>query len=192
MQNKTQDHIVQQAQQGVPEAQKALFATFYGYVMSITLRYMATREEAEELLNDVFVKFFDHLGQYDPAYPIKAWLRRMTINTCIDKLRTQKKLPRIIDLTSIPEQQVEDEPIEINNSLALLPILQKLPPRYRAVFNLYVFEDHTHKEIGSILGISEGTSKSNYARAKKILQKTLMRKDVLQVASIYSLGLLKQ
>ena len=142
--------------------------------MSITLRYMSTREEAEEALNDSFLKVFTNLKKFNSNLPFTSWIRKITINTCIDKLRRGIKLLTVhFNIEEIEQISVED--FEISSDEKILPILQELPPRYRLVFNLYVFEDYKHKEIAAKLKISEGTSKSNYARAKSLLKKKLGR-----------------
>ncbi|MBK8507025.1 MAG: RNA polymerase sigma factor [Saprospiraceae bacterium] len=161
-------------------AQRYLFETYFAYIMSITLRYMSSRQVAEEVLNDIFLKVFLKLSQYDPSYPFKGWLRKIAINTCIDRLRSLQKIPTWMELSNyltIPAPKDDWEPISnLISDEPILPVLQHLPPRYRAVFNLYVFEEYSHKEIAQTLGIHEGTSKSNYARAKKIVKDHLEKK----------------
>jgi len=176
LQSDIQHTLLREAQEGNLTAQRKLFEQYFGYVKSLTLRYMATVEEAEEMLNDVFLKFFDRLDQYNPSFPLKSWIRRITINTCIDRLRSLKKLPRLMDLDSLTEPSSAEDDFSLDGVDELLPLLQSLPPRYRLVFNLYVFEDYKHREIADMLNISEGTSKSNYARAKQILKRSLMKK----------------
>ncbi len=171
----SQDLIIK-AGDGHADAQRQLFANYFPYVMSITLRYMSSREEAEEMLNDSFLKIFGGLPSYDADFPFKGWIRRITINTCIDRLRQTRKRPSLVELGPNTELSTEAEPFEIDENIQILPMLQALPARYRAVFNLYVFEEYKHKEIAKLLGISEGTSKSNYARAKSILKKSLVKK----------------
>ena len=142
---------------------------------------MSGREEAEEALNDSFLKVFSRLGQYNAAYSFKTWVRQITVNTCIDRLRKKRNLIPWLDLSLFLNHTplISEELPELlsnDDQTPVLPILQKLPPRYRAVFNLYVFEEFSHKEIAAKLSISEGTSKSNYARAKAILRKHLEKK----------------
>ena len=145
---------------------------------SITLRYMTSREEAEEVLNDVFIKVLDKLDQYDDGYPLRGWIRKIAINTAIDRIRSQSRFPSWVQLTGfLSEALADDQPVFWEEDQQVLPMIQELPPRYRAVFNLRVFEDYTHKEIAALLRISVGTSKSNYARAKQILKKSLERRS---------------
>ncbi len=156
-------------------AQKKLFSQYYAYVLSITLRYMSSCEEAEEMLNDTFLKVFDHLDRYDSKYPMKSWIRKITVNTCLDRIKALKTRMQFAALESWHLEEPDKFTFEFDESKPLLPIIQQLPPKYRAVFNLYVFEECKHREIAELLGISEGTSKSNYARAKKILKKSLQQ-----------------
>ena len=178
--NESQDIEIARAIEGDLNAQRFLFEAYYAYVLSISLRYMASREVAEEVLNDIFLKVFNKLKLYDKNYPFKAWIRKVAINTCIDRLRSTPKFPNWSELTIHFMGHLEDEDSDIKvgemDEQPFLPVLQKLPPRYRAVFNLYVFEEYTHKEIGQALGIHEGTAKSNYARAKKIIKQHLEKK----------------
>ena len=153
--------------------QQRLFAYYFPYAKAITLRYMGNSQEAEEALNDAFLKFFQGLSSYQADQPLKRWLRKILVNTCLDHLRVRKRAPRFFALSHSSEAGVEDA-LELDEREDLLPILRSLPPRYRAVFNLYVFEDYKHAEIAKLLGISEGTSKSNYARARKLLKRVLL------------------
>ncbi len=164
--------LIKRAGRGESKAQRELFALFYPYVLAIALRYMGGREEAEEALNDTFLKVFGKLKTFNKEYPMKAWIRKICVNTCIDRIRVIKKKPITVDLGKAAELEAKGE-LEIFDDCSLLPAIQALPPRYRAVFNLYVFEEYKHREIAEELGISEGTSKSNYARAKQILRKHL-------------------
>jgi RNA polymerase sigma-70 factor (ECF subfamily) len=167
--------ILAKAMSGDMAAQKSIFTHFYAYVISLTLRYMASREEAEEMLNDTFLKVFDRLDKYDAAHPFKGWLRKIAINTCIDRIRSLRRLPSFKELSLLAQTPSDDDEMIWDQNEEVLPILQELPPKYRAVFNLYVFDEYKHKEIANLLGISEGTSKSNYSRAKEILKKRLVK-----------------
>jgi len=152
-------------------SQEKLYQHFYGYAMSICLRYAKNQEEAREILNDSFFKVFKKLNLYDKQYPFKIWLRRILINTAIDYYRKKQRKPLFIALenaAAIPDDSIDT--FEIDPTINALPILQKLPPSYRIVFNLYVMEGYKHREIAEQLGISINTSKSNLARAKQKLK----------------------
>ncbi|MDX1408700.1 MAG: RNA polymerase sigma factor, partial [Saprospiraceae bacterium] len=162
--------VIEGCLSGNPLSQRRLYEHFYGYGMSICQRYTRHQREAEEVLNDGFLKIFFNLDQYNPARPLKPWIRRILINTAIDHYRQRKELvfTTAIDHLSDHELPALVPPVEPHDEV--LPILQQLTPAYRLVFNLYVMEGYKHHEIAELLGISTGTSKSNLARAKAQLQ----------------------
>lgn len=154
------------------QSQELLYRQFYGYAMSICLRYVPTREGALEVLNDGFLKVFTRLDQYDPAQPFKGWLRRILINTAVDHYRQEVRHHYHSDVEQI-EQTAVSESVDAFGQLAhedLLALVQRLSPAYRVVFNLYVIDGFTHEEIAGQLGISVGASKSNLARARENLR----------------------
>ncbi len=160
---------IERLKNGESHYMKELFKSFYGYVMSISLRYTGDYQEAEELTNDVFMKVYKNIHQYDSTRPFRNWISRIAVNTCLDHLRSKRNMLNLTEINN-DDYLVETEfEIEINEGIELLPILQALPPQYKLVFNLYVFEEFKHKEISEMLGISIGTSKSNYHRAKKLI-----------------------
>lgn len=166
--------ILEGCKKSNPHSQEKLYKYFYGYAMSICLRYSKSRYEAREILNDSFLKVFTKLHQYDKDFPFHSWLRRILINTAIDFYRTKQRQPLfepIEEAHFISDDNGED--FEINPSVNTLPIVQKLSPAYRIVFNLYVMEGYKHHEIAEQLNISVNTSKSNLARAKQRLKQLL-------------------
>ena len=160
-------------------SQRKLYEHYFGYGMSICLRYAAHRNEASEILNDAFVKIFANLDKYDSEFPFKSWIRRIIINQAIDHLRRNKHnwfFEDIADVANrvIPHQINQDD----SDPARVLKILQILPPKYRTVFNLYVIEEYKHHEIAEMLDISASTSRSNLARAKEKLKRALSKKNV--------------
>ncbi len=170
--------VIEGCRQGNAQSQRKLYEYFYGYGMSICLRYAKNERQAEEILQDGFLNAFRNLDRYDPDYPFKYWLRRILINAAIDYFRKYRRYHQLFVSAAIDEQEVNDhtEFPGFENDERALPILQKLPPAYRMVFNLYVMEGYKHHEIAEALGISVGTSKSNLARAKAKLRKWLTNK----------------
>ncbi|GAB2597282.1 RNA polymerase sigma factor [Spirosoma areae] len=153
------------------QSQALLYRQFYGYAMSVCLRYAPTRDGAVEVLNDGFLKVFTRLDQYDAAQPFKGWLRRIMINAAIDHYR-QEVRHRHDDIEQV-EQTAVTAAADGFSQLAhedLLGLIQRLSPAYRLVFNLYVMDGFTHEEIAGQLGISVGASKSNLARARENLR----------------------
>lgn len=141
--------------------------------MSIALRYAQNKEEAIEILNDGFLKIFQHISEFDTTRPFKAWLAKIMVNTAIDHLRSKKRISFTEDITQVYDLGMDDKAMDKLSYDELLLLVQSLPPAYRMVFNLYVMEGYQHQEIAEQLGISEGTSKSNLFKAKKILKEKI-------------------
>jgi RNA polymerase sigma-70 factor (ECF subfamily) len=164
-------------------SQEQLFKLFYGKMLPVCIRYVSDRDTAQEVLQEGFIKIFEKLGAFDHKGSFEGWIRRIVANTAIDAIRKSKKDPYRTDNDNDFKIGAEDlmvdreemETLELKAQVAMEAV-QKLSPAYRAVFNLYVLEEYSHKEIGAILGISEGTSKSNLAKAKMNLQKILSEK----------------
>lgn len=164
-------------------SQEELFKLYYGRMLSVCMRYTADRDSAEEVLQEGFIKIFDKLEAFNYKGSFEGWMRRIMSNTAIDSIRKSKKNPILTDNDEDFKLGAED-PMVISEELDSISLkgemameaINELSPAYKAVFNLYVLEDYTHKEIAEILGISEGTSKSNLSKAKMNLQKVLREK----------------
>lgn len=156
---------------GNRDAQRRLYEHFFGYGMSICLRYSKSRDEALEIFNDALLKVFLRLDQFDPAFRFEGWLRSILIRTAIDYHRRQHRFPEPVGLENLPDLPDDDSQFSafLSPDEDVLPILQKLSTAYRVVFNLYVMEDYKHHEIAEFLGISVSASRSNLARAKQQL-----------------------
>ncbi len=167
---------------GERSAQHSLFKLHYGLVMSITLRYLNNKSEAEEALNDTFLKMFNNLDKYDEQYQFSPWLSKIAVNCSIDAVRKRRNKIVFVDFTEvyIAHPKSNDNEDEHDGAIEILNILRELSPQYRAVFNLFVFEEYKHKEIAEKLSISIGTSKSNYARARKIVERKLIEGGYLK------------
>jgi RNA polymerase sigma factor (sigma-70 family) len=167
------------------KAQEQLFKMFYGKMLVVCMRYTVDQDSAQDILQEGFIKVFEKVGTFDFKGSFEGWLRRIIANTAIDSLRKNKKKPLLMendnDFVTEVVNPMEDAEIdsfrELKTEVAMQAI-QLLSPAYKAVFNLYVLEEYTHKEIGEILGISEGTSKSNLAKAKQNLQRIIETKLV--------------
>lgn len=165
------------------KSQEQLFKLFYGKMLSVCMRYHRNPDDAQEVVQIGFIKVFEKLGGYDHTGSFEGWLRRIFANTCIDAIRKSKKDPIRKDsdeefVLDAFNPMVEDEEFDLKSLKAeiALEAINQLTPAYKAVFNLYVIEEYTHKEIGELLGVTEGTSKSNLAKAKMNLQKILKEK----------------
>jgi RNA polymerase sigma factor (sigma-70 family) len=153
-------------------AQNKLYALYSPKMFPICLRYSKNREEAEETMQEGFLKVFNHLYQYKSLGFFEGWVRKIMVNTALEKYRSQSCFYQVISVDNIPEKKNSTEDIlQQINTKELIVMIQKLPPTYRMVFNLHVFEGMKHREIAKQLGVTEGTSKSNLADARKILQR---------------------
>lgn len=164
-------------------AQRELFELYYGKMFAVCQRYHRNPDDAQEVLQLGFIKVFEKLDGFDYTGSFEGWMRRIMANTAIDVIRKNKKDPMLSDddenfVQKAENQMVEEEDIELTEIKASLAkeAIAELSPAYQTVFNLYVIEEYTHKEIAEMLGISEGTSKSNLAKAKQNLQKILKEK----------------
>jgi RNA polymerase sigma-70 factor, ECF subfamily len=142
---------------------------------TVCLRYANSRDEAKDLLQEGFIKVFDCLHQFKFEGSFEGWMKRVVVNNALQKIRSRSPLHAIVPIENIPETEAADhqEVLSRLGTKELLQLIQELPTIYRMVFNLYVFEGMKHKEISKLLGISEGTSKSNLHDARVILQKKL-------------------
>jgi RNA polymerase sigma-70 factor, ECF subfamily len=155
---------------GKQSAQRQLFEQYYSFAKSICLRYAANTDEADEMLNDGFLKVLSKLAHYDPKQPFEAWFRTVVVRTSIDYYRRNHLRISVIDIQDAPEIEFDDELIEKLSADEIMELVQKLPPAYRTAFSLYVVEGYSHAEIAEMLGINEGTSRSNLAKARLKLQ----------------------
>lgn len=167
--------LVEACKQGSPEAQKALFMKMYNFGMSIAFQYSSSKMEAEEIAQDGFYKMFRHLEKYKPHVPFELWLRRIIINCGIDHYRKYSAKKQIKDL---PLVTIHNDGELLMDSEYLVQCIQSLSPAYRMVFNLYVIEGYSHKEIAEKLSITEGTSKSNLSKARRNLQAMIKSENI--------------
>ncbi len=156
--------------------QEILYHRFASKMYAVCLRYCKDAEDAQDLLQDGFVKIFKNLEKFRGEGSFEGWIRRIFVNTSIEHFRKSLKNFSVSDTQEVI---VEDSSWNALDNLAekdIIKMIQELSPGYRQVFNMYVIEGYSHKDIGEILGISEGTSKSQLARAKGILKKMVEEK----------------
>lgn len=151
-------------------SQKALYQHYYNYGMSIALRYAGNREEASEILNDAFMKIFVNMKKFDLSKPFKPWLRKILVNTAINQYQKKQREIHVEEMQSAKNESDTEKILSGISYQEVISLLQKLPPAYRTVFNLYVIEGYTHEEIAGMLNIATGTSKSNLFKAKEQLK----------------------
>ena len=155
--------------------QEELYTRFAPKMYAVCLRYAGNAEEAEDILQEGFIKIFKKLGSFRSEGSFEGWIRRIFVNTSIEHFRRKTYMQPISEQE---ENTMEGKSLSVLDSLAekdLIHLIQELSPGYRTVFNMYVVEGYTHREIGELLGISEGTSKSQLSRAKVILQEMVKK-----------------
>ncbi|MDO3693919.1 RNA polymerase sigma factor [Wenyingzhuangia sp. chi5] len=163
--------LIKECQQNKTQSQSKLYELFAPKLYAVCYKYSRNQAEAEDTLHDGFITILKKINQFQYKGSFEGWMKRIIINTALEKYRKEKVFPLISEEI---EDEVEVEIDEENTSIdELLACIQKLPNRYRLVFNLYVLDGYSHKEIAKMLEISEGTSKSNLSRAKMILKKAL-------------------
>ena len=151
-----------------------MYRQYSSVLYGMCLKYAPNQMEAEDNLQDAFITIFQRIGQYQGKGSFEGWMKMIAINTVLQKYRQK----RLYDLPAdyLIEEKLDEDLDDGSATLPLpflLSIIQELPERYRFVFNLYVLDGHTHKEIAELLGISDGTSKSNLARARQLLQQKI-------------------
>lgn len=170
----TEAQLIKRCAAGERAAQKVLYDLYVDDMMRLCLRYIPSSEDAREALMDGFYNCFERIDsfQYRGEGSLKAWLKKIVVNSCLMRLRKRVNI-MVEELTSEDEIGVDNMMLEALSAKEILTIIQKLPDGYRTVFNLYFFENATHKEIAQALGVSENTSKSQLAKAKASLQQML-------------------
>jgi RNA polymerase sigma factor (sigma-70 family) len=156
--------------------QELLYRRFAGKLYAVSLQYSGNDEEARDILQEGYIKIFANLGQYKNEGSFEGWMRRIIVNTALEKFRSKHNLYRVDDIDSIIEFESEPDNDDYAGLQAsdLLGMIRQLPPKYRMVFTLYAIEGYSHKEVSEMMNISEGTSKSNLSRARYILQKKII------------------
>ena len=166
--------LIQACIYGDRHSQSSLYEQFSKKMFGVCMRYAKNREEAEEIMQEGFVQVFKSLHNFKHAGSFEGWIRKIMVYSAIQHYRTRPKMHPVIDITGTEVKESGDEDILARlHKKELLKMVQALPPSYRLIFNLYVFEGMKHREIAEQLGIAEGTSKSNFFDAKLLLQKAV-------------------
>jgi len=171
--------LVKECLKGKPAAQKQLYDLFAGPMLSVCYRYTKSMADAEDVLQEAFVKVFLNLNQYKFQGELGGWIRRIMVTTAINYL---KRNARYQSELVFPDEHLhavnnESHPEVKMEAKELADLIRQLPPGYQTIFNLYAVEGFNHVEIGKILGIQEGTSRSQYARARALLIQWIEQKD---------------
>jgi RNA polymerase sigma-70 factor (ECF subfamily) len=171
--------IINRCKQGDRKAQEAVYNLLAAKMFAVCMRYCQNRAEAEDVLHDGFITVFTKIQQFNHAGSFEGWVRRIFVNQALERCRYDNRLPVIDNIDAVEYQLVEQDVTDTADEWTayqlseadLLDLVNQLPQQYKIVFNMYVLEGLSHKEISDKLGISEGTSRSNLQRARIILQK---------------------
>lgn len=162
------------------KAQQYLFNRYSAKMMGVCLRYANRYDEAQDILQEGFVKVFKKIQMYSGSGSLEGWIRRIMVNTALDFLRSTKNEKKNVSVDEVEYKLEVDESISTSlQTRDLLALIQTLPKGYKTVFNLYAIEGYSHKEIAEQLGVSENTSKSQYSRARVLIQKKLKESDII-------------
>ncbi|MBN1767456.1 MAG: RNA polymerase sigma factor [Prolixibacteraceae bacterium] len=164
------DKIIADCKAGKKKAQASLYRYYAPKLFGVSLRYSHDRTEAEDILHEAFVRIFEKIGQYKGTGSFEGWMHRIVVNFALENHRKKNRLYVVEDISTYDNNENSTINHETLNEQHLLQLIQQLPPRYKMVFNLYAIDGYSHKEIAEMLNISEGASKSNLSRARRILQ----------------------
>lgn len=176
----TEELLIQGCRENQPSAQEAMYKRFSARMLGVCYRYSKNQEDAEDMMQEGFIKVFSQIHQFKGEGSLEGWIRKIIVHTCINHLKKNKKFSDSVSLIYASDVRVKDSSIpSVMQAKQVVECIRKLPIGYRTVLNLYAIEGFSHKEIGIILEIEESTSRSQYARAKAMLEEMLIKKKIL-------------
>jgi len=178
------EKLINDCKAGKREAQSRLYQLYAPTLFGVCLRYSRDRTEAEDSLHEGFVLIFNKIDQFAFKGSFEGWMKKIMVNLSLEKCRTRFKMQSVEDISVYDSQLADADVYAEMNAAKLLELIQGLQPQYRLVFNMYAIDGYSHKEISQALGIAEGTSKSNLARARKILQDRVV--EMGYIGSVYA------
>lgn len=176
----TDEDLLTGCRNGDRIAQRHLYERYFSKGMSICMRYTGSREEALEVVNQAFLKVFQHLDKYQPTGTFASWIARIAFNTAMDHLRSQQTYRKVIHFPEAHERGIDDDVLPHLEAEYLYRMIQELTPASRSVFSLYVIEGYRHKDIGEMLGMDESTSRWHLAQARKTLQARIVKEHLIR------------
>lgn len=176
----TEEAILQGCLQNKAVAQKALYEKYCAKMLAVCYRYGHNREDAEDMLQEGFIKVFLQIHSFEGRGALEGWIRRIMVHTCINVLKKNKKFNDSVDITHATALQLHEDSIpSIIQAKQVVDCIRMLPIGYRTVLNLYAIEGFSHREIGGMLDVEESTSRSQYTRAKAMLEDILVKKNII-------------
>ncbi|HLD54571.1 RNA polymerase sigma factor [Sediminibacterium sp.] len=164
-----------------PSAQRELYNRYSPKMLSVCYRFGNSREDAEDMLQEGFIKIFTQIHTFQNKGAFEGWIRRIIVHTCINFLKKNKKFSNSIDLDQADYLEVKEETMpSVMQARQIIECIRQLPLGYRTVLNLYAMEGYSHKEIADMLDIEESTSRSQYTRAKVMLEGILIKKRIIE------------
>lgn len=177
----TEEIMLQGCLDNLSIAQEALYNRFSPRMLGVCYRYAHNREDAEDMLQEGFIKVYSQIHQYKGSGALEGWIRKIVVHTCINVLKKNKKFSDSVDLVHASSIQISENNIpSLLQAKQVVECIRLLPIGYRTVLNLYAIEGFSHKEISGILEIEESTSRSQYTRARALLEEILIKKKILQ------------
>ena len=177
----TEEAIFQGCLKNQAAAQRELYNRYSPKMLAVCYRYGHNREDAEDMLQEGFIKVFSQIHTFQNKGAFGGWVRRIMVHTCINNLKKNKRFNESVDIIYASSIQVREESIpSIVQAKQVVECIRLLPIGYRTVLNLYAIEGYSHKEIGEMLDIEESTSRSQYTRARQMLEEILIRKKIIQ------------
>ncbi len=177
----TEELMIQGCLDNIAGAQEALYSRFSPRMLGVCYRFARNREDAEDMMQEGFIKVFSQIHQFRNQGALEGWIRRIIVHTCINVLKKNKKFTDSVDLFHANSIYLNENNIpSILQAKQVVECIRLLPVGYKTVLNLYAIEGYSHKEIASILDIEESTSRSQYTRAKSMLEEVLLKKKIIQ------------
>lgn len=177
----TEELILAGCRENNAASQDALYLRFSPRMLGVCYRFAKNREDAEDMLQEGFIKIFSQIHQYRNEGALEGWIRRIIVHTCINILKKNKKFSDCVDIAHAGSIGIREESIpSIMQAKEVVECIRLLPLGYRTVLNLYAIEGYSHKEISLMLDIEESTSRSQYTRAKSMLEDVLIRKKIIR------------
>jgi RNA polymerase sigma-70 factor (ECF subfamily) len=177
----TEEVLLQGCLKNDATAQQELYHRYSPKMLSVCYRYAKNREDAEDMLQEGFIKVFSQISKFENRGSLEGWILRIIVHTCINHLKKNKKFNEHVDLAYAGNIVIREDYIpSIIQAKQIVETIRTLPIGYRTVLNLYAIEGYSHKEIGQLLDIEESTSRSQYTRAKNMLEEILVKKRIIQ------------
>ncbi|MCE2711069.1 MAG: sigma-70 family RNA polymerase sigma factor [Cryomorphaceae bacterium] len=169
--------LIKDCLNGNVRAQKTLFDRFAPKMLGVCMRYCKSKEQAEDVLQDGFVKVFIKLAEFKHEGSFEGWIRKIMVNTALDSLRKEMKISADVEIEFAVDKSESETVLAELSAAEIVQLISMMPDGYRVVFNLFAIEGYSHQEIADSLGITESTSKSQYSRARAYLRKKMEKEE---------------